>query len=580
MRHMPCPKCRTPTDANTKLFKSTDGTRIIWDCLGCQRRVDRPMSLAGIVAPDRKQAVLAEIVGQDTTPPVLATVAGSVTPEDSQTQCPPPRPTRKTRFFIILAVVVTAILATALFASFYPWLALLSAVALLAGGIAYTAWPPVFERIASLRSRPCPSLQRRIYIAAPIVLYGLILLALSQSQIRANWRGAEVRAEVAHEIENANAALEQEQVDEALRICDLLDSKANADEKTQLAAIRDRAEIIENTHRTEAANAKVRKLVSDGRTHVSMKEIDKAQSALETALDTPMATEFGRATELANKIVAARTKSANRFLDAGEFEKAKDQAQQAIRVPSATGTTEARRVITGICNGQVAALVASARDSLENMNREQAAVALESALDIRGATETAEAQKMFAAIREAREAEANARVSALMADAQRSIDANQLNDAIRTLNAALAVPHSTRSADVSAKIQAAQQQQVAKKEQIIARDKAEEARKAAAVAARKAEEEYEQNGLVLLRKTVEGRTGKFGGEITGIVINRRSRKLSYAQITFHLYDDSGAQVGTAIANINGLEAGGRWKFKATSLGTDFSKYKINELTGF
>ena len=64
------------------------------------------------------------------------------------------------------------------------------------------------------------------------------------------------------------------------------------------------------------------------------------------------------------------------------------------------------------------------------------------------------------------------------------------------------------------------------------------------------------------------------------MISRRSRKLTYAQITFNLYDDSGAQVGTAMANINGLEPGGRWKFKATTFGTQFSKYKINDLTGF
>ena len=105
-------------------------------------------------------------------------------------------------------------------------------------------------------------------------------------------------------------------------------------------------------------------------------------------------------------------------------------------------------------------------------------------------------------------------------------------------------------------------------------------RKLAEEKALKAEEEYEQNGLVLLRKTVRGKRNEFGGEITGEVINRRKHKLSYAQIQFNLYDDSGAQVGTAMANINGLEPGGKWKFVAHSLGTKFSTYKINELTGF
>ena len=104
--------------------------------------------------------------------------------------------------------------------------------------------------------------------------------------------------------------------------------------------------------------------------------------------------------------------------------------------------------------------------------------------------------------------------------------------------------------------------------------------RAEAEAARKAEEEYDANGLVLMRKSVEGKDGEFGGDITGIVVNRRSRKLGYAQITFNLYDESGAQVGSAIGNINGLEAGGTWKFKASSLGVNFVKYKFSELSGF
>lgn len=106
------------------------------------------------------------------------------------------------------------------------------------------------------------------------------------------------------------------------------------------------------------------------------------------------------------------------------------------------------------------------------------------------------------------------------------------------------------------------------------------AREATEAAARKAEEELDRNGLVLLRKSVSGRSEQFGGKITGIVENRRSRKLGYAQISFNLYDDSGAQVGSAVDNINGLEPGGKWKFEASSLGKEFTTYKFSELTGY
>lgn len=113
-------------------------------------------------------------------------------------------------------------------------------------------------------------------------------------------------------------------------------------------------------------------------------------------------------------------------------------------------------------------------------------------------------------------------------------------------------------------------------------DEAEKERKASAAleAARKAEEEIEVRGLVLLRKTVAGSRDKFGGEITGIVVNRRRRKVDYAQISFNLYDDNGNQVGTALANITNLKPGGRWKFTARGFGKEFATYKFAELTGF
>jgi hypothetical protein len=68
---------------------------------------------------------------------------------------------------------------------------------------------------------------------------------------------------------------------------------------------------------------------------------------------------------------------------------------------------------------------------------------------------------------------------------------------------------------------------------------------AKAEAARRAEEEYDAHGLVLLLKTVEGTRGQFGGEITGTVVNRRNRKLSYAQITFNL---SGPKLGSCVSS--------------------------------
>lgn len=137
-------------------------------------------------------------------------------------------------------------------------------------------------------------------------------------------------------------------------------------------------------------------------------------------------------------------------------------------------------------------------------------------------------------------------------------------------------PRKPQRQDVVAEVEAAREKE--RERQRLA--KAEQERMAAKAAALKAEYELDVNDLVLMRKTVAATTNSFGGTITGVVENRRDRKLNYAQITFNLYDDSGAQVGSAMANINGLEPGGKWKFKATSFGKDFTTYKFSELTGF
>ena len=96
---------------------------------------------------------------------------------------------------------------------------------------------------------------------------------------------------------------------------------------------------------------------------------------------------------------------------------------------------------------------------------------------------------------------------------------------------------------------------------------------------RKSEEEIDVDGLVLLKKTVRGQQKDLGLEVTGTVVNRRRKVLSYAQITFNIYDETGAQVGSALANINGLEPGSRWNFKAFCF-TKGTGYKFSKLSGY
>ncbi len=68
--------------------------------------------------------------------------------------------------------------------------------------------------------------------------------------------------------------------------------------------------------------------------------------------------------------------------------------------------------------------------------------------------------------------------------------------------------------------------------------------------------------------------------ITGKVKNNSGKVLSYVQIQFALYDKSGSQVGTALANTNGLEPGNTWSYDAIGMASNVSKFKVINLSGY
>jgi hypothetical protein len=98
---------------------------------------------------------------------------------------------------------------------------------------------------------------------------------------------------------------------------------------------------------------------------------------------------------------------------------------------------------------------------------------------------------------------------------------------------------------------------------------------------RHAEEEYEQNGLVLLNRTLKVKQGRYGVPvITGIMVNRTGHTLSYAQISFNIYDTTGAQVESVHDNVNYLEARGQWRFSAGPVPEGRFRYKIADIKGW
>ena len=74
----------------------------------------------------------------------------------------------------------------------------------------------------------------------------------------------------------------------------------------------------------------------------------------------------------------------------------------------------------------------------------------------------------------------------------------------------------------------------------------------------------------------------YGVKITGTLVNNTDEDKSYLQIEYNLYDADGAQIGTALANISNLKAGGTWKFEAASMEKpeDVANWERVDVSGF
>ena len=72
----------------------------------------------------------------------------------------------------------------------------------------------------------------------------------------------------------------------------------------------------------------------------------------------------------------------------------------------------------------------------------------------------------------------------------------------------------------------------------------------------------------------------YSHHIVGSARHDSPRTLGYAQIEFNVYDASGAQVGSTMANINNWEPGSVWKFDAIVFEDSATYAKLKDITGF
>lgn len=93
--------------------------------------------------------------------------------------------------------------------------------------------------------------------------------------------------------------------------------------------------------------------------------------------------------------------------------------------------------------------------------------------------------------------------------------------------------------------------------------------------------EQEQEPYTITDETMDT-SNPYAVTLTGTLTNNTDQDVSYIQVEYVLYDASGAQVGTALANTNNLKAGGTWKFEAmgTAAPEDVASWERADVTGF
>lgn len=75
----------------------------------------------------------------------------------------------------------------------------------------------------------------------------------------------------------------------------------------------------------------------------------------------------------------------------------------------------------------------------------------------------------------------------------------------------------------------------------------------------------------------------YSATIKGVAVNTSGHDLSYASVEFSVYDASGNNLGTALANINNLGQGDSWRFEAALFdfpSTRPDSYKLVEIIAY
>jgi len=75
--------------------------------------------------------------------------------------------------------------------------------------------------------------------------------------------------------------------------------------------------------------------------------------------------------------------------------------------------------------------------------------------------------------------------------------------------------------------------------------------------------------------------GKFGTNyVAGVIRNNRDRKYNYVQVEVNLYASDGKLLDSTLDNVNNLDPGAEWSFRAVVLRDGVSRYEIEDVSGW
>ncbi len=84
--------------------------------------------------------------------------------------------------------------------------------------------------------------------------------------------------------------------------------------------------------------------------------------------------------------------------------------------------------------------------------------------------------------------------------------------------------------------------------------------------------------LELIESSVE--SDAFVNYVVGVIQNNSNKKYGYVQVEINLYDKDDNLVGSTLDNVNNLDPGTKWKFKAVVFQDNAATYEIKDITGF